>query len=169
MGRQIHVNRPNIRRFLDKCLFGFPFSRYLILHSELTRFCRTLGTMLESGVPLLRALSLGQELIMNTVLRESISPLHQEIKTGRSMSYFFRSHSAFPARMGTMLRISEEQGNLGAGLLSLSEYFEKELQRTLQRIMTLMEPLVILCTGGLIGLIVISMYTAIFGINDIKF
>ncbi|MGO9555546.1 MAG: type II secretion system F family protein [Syntrophobacteraceae bacterium] len=163
------LRRPNTRRFLDKCLFWFPFSRYLILYSELTRFCRTLGTMLESGVPLLRALSLGQELIMNTVLRESIAPLHQEIKTGRSMSNFFRSHSAFPARMGTMLRISEEQGNIGVGLLSLSEYFEKELHRTLQRIMTLMEPAVILCTGGLIGLIVMSMYSAIFGINDIKF
>ena len=168
-GGKYLLRRPNIRRFMDKCLLWFPFSRYLILYSELTRFCRTLGTMIESGVPLLRALSLGQELIMNALLRESIAPLHQEIKIGRSMSNFFRSHSVFPARMGTMLRISEEQGNIGAGLLSLSEYFEKELQRTLQRIMTLMEPLVILCTGGLIGLIVMSMFSAIFGINDIKF
>ncbi|MGA2400543.1 MAG: type II secretion system F family protein [Syntrophobacteraceae bacterium] len=168
-GGKYLLRQPAVRKFLDKSLFWFPFSRYLILHSELTRFCRTLGTMLESGVPLLRALSIGQELLMNSVLRESIAPLHQEIKIGRSMSGFFRSHSAFPQRMGTMLRISEEQGNIGAGLLSLSEYFEKELQMTLQRIMTLMEPLVILCTGGLIALIVISMFSAIFGINDIKF
>ncbi|SPF51691.1 Type II secretion system protein [Syntrophobacter sp. SbD1] len=163
------LRRPEVRRFVDRCLFWLPFSRYLILHSELTRFCRTLGTMLESGVPLLKALGLGQELMINSVLRESIAPLHHEIKIGRSMSDFFRGHSAFPARMGTMLRISEEQGNMGAGLLSLSEYFEKELQRTLQRIMTLMEPLVILCTGGIIALMVISMFSAIFGINDIKF
>jgi len=168
-GGKYLLRRPAARKFLDKCLYRFPFSRYLILHSELTRFCRTLGTMLESGVPLLRALSLGQELIMNVVLKESIAPLHQEIKIGRSMSNFFRSRSTFPVRLGTMLRISEEQGNLGAGLLSLSEYFEKELQTTLQRIMTLMEPLVILCTGGLIALMVISMFSAIFGVNDIKF
>ena len=168
-GGKYLLRRPPARKFLDKCMFRFPFSRYLILHSELTRFCRTLGTMLESGVPLLRALTLGHELIMNVVLKESITPLHQEIKIGRSMSNFFRNHPSFPARMGTMLRIAEEQGNLGVGLLSLSDYFEKELQRTLQRIMTLMEPLVILCTGGLIALMVISMFTAIFGINDIKF
>jgi len=68
-----------------------------------------------------------------------------------------------------MLRISEEQGNMGAGLLSLSDYFEKELQRRLQRIMTLMEPVVIICTGAIIALMVMSMFTAIFGINDIKF
>jgi general secretion pathway protein F len=168
-GGKYVLRRPAAKKFLDKGLFWFPFSRYLILHSELTRFCRTLGTMIESGVPLLRALDLGREMIMNVALKESIVPLHQEIKIGRSMSNFFRNHSAFPARMGTMLRIAEEQGNIGAGLLSLSEYFEKELQRRLQRIMTLMEPVVILCTGGAIALMVISMFKAIFGINDIKF
>ncbi|MDR3557233.1 MAG: type II secretion system F family protein [Syntrophobacteraceae bacterium] len=163
------LRRPGARGALDKLLFRFPLSRYLILYSEMTRFCRTLGTMIESGVPLLRALTLGQGLILNGSLRESMNPLHQEIKAGRSMSNFFRSQGAFPARMGTILRISEEQGNLGAGLLSLSDYFEKELQRTLQRIMTMAEPMVILFTGGFIGLIVMSMFSAIFGINNIKF
>lgn len=168
-GGKYLLRQPQVRKFIDKCLFRFPFSRYLILHSELTRFCRTLGTMIESGVPLLRAISLGQELIMNSILRESIAPLHQEIKVGRSMSNFFRNNSAFPVRVGTMLRISEEQGNIGGGLLSLSEHFEKELHKTLQRIMDLMGPIVILCTGGLIGLMVLSMFKAIFGISDIKF
>ena len=167
-GRYLLVH-PRVRKSLDRLLFWFPLSRYLILHSELTRFCRTLGTMIETGVPLLRAMSLGQELIMNTVLRDELAPLHQEIKIGRSMSNYFRTHSSFPGRMGTMLRISEEQGNIGAGLLSLSNYFENELQRTLQRIMTLMEPVVIMCTGAIIALMVMSMFTAIFGINDIKF
>ena len=168
-GGRYLLRQPGARKYLDKLLFWFPLSRYLILHSELTRFCRTLGTMLESGVPLLRALGLGEELILNSVLRESIATLHNEIKTGKSMSNFFRTNSIFPPRMGTMLRISEEQGNTAAGLLSLSDFFEKELQRTLQRIMALMEPLVILFTGGLIGVMVISMFSAIFGINDIKF
>jgi general secretion pathway protein F len=125
--------------------------------------------MIEAGVPLLRALTLGQGLILNVGLKGSMNPLHQEIKAGRSISNFFRSQPSFPARMGTILRISEEQGNLGAGFLSLSDHFEKELQRTLQRIMTLAEPLVILLTGGFIGVIVLSMFSAIFGINNVKF
>lgn len=163
------LNQPKVRKSLDGFLFWLPFSRYLIMQSELTRFCRTLGTMIESGVPLLKALSLGQELILNSVLRESISPLHNDIKAGKSMSNFFRANPVFPPRLGTMLRIAEEQGNTAGGLLSLSEYFEKDLQRMLQRIMALMEPLVILGTGGLIAVMVISMFSAIFGINDIKF
>src|SRR5208337_41631 len=72
-GGKYLMRQPEVRKFRDKCLFRLPFTRYLILQSELTRFCRTLGTMLESGVPLLRALSLGQELIMNSVLRDSIA------------------------------------------------------------------------------------------------
>jgi general secretion pathway protein F len=85
------------------------------------------------------------------------------------MSNFFRAQQAFPARLGTMLRIAEEQGNLGEGLLGLGDHFEKELQRSLQRMMTLMEPVVILATGLVIGVMVLSMFTAIFGINEIQF
>lgn len=160
---------PKVRAGMDRFLFRIPFTRYLIVHSELTRFCRTLGTMIQSGVPLLRALSLGHEVLMNTVLKDSLSSLHREIKVGHSMSNFFRSQTAFPSRMGTMLRIAEEQGNLGEGMLGLSDYFERELQRTVQRLLTLMEPAVILLTGLVIAVMVMSMFTAIFGINDIKF
>ncbi|ABK19335.1 type II secretion system F family protein [Syntrophobacter fumaroxidans] len=167
-GRQLY-RHPATRGALDRFLFRFPLTRYLVLHSELTRFCRTLGTMIQAGVPLLRALSLGQELLTNTVLKQAISPLYQEIKIGHSMSNFFRSRELFPSRMGTMLRISEEQGNMGEGLLGLGDHFEKELQRRLQRLMTLLEPAVIVVTGLVIGLMVLSMFTAIFGINDIKF
>jgi general secretion pathway protein F len=167
-GRALYRN-PTVRKKMDQILFRVPFTRYFIVHSELTRFCRTLGTMLQSGVPLLRALSLGQELLFNTVLKETLGSLHREIKVGHSMSNFFRAQQAFPARLGTMLRIAEEQGNLGEGLLGLGDHFEKELQRSLQRMMTLMEPVVILATGLVIGVMVLSMFTAIFGINEIQF
>lgn len=167
-GRYLY-RQPGVRNKIDRALFRVPLSRYLILHSELTRFCRTLGTMVQAGVPLLRAISLGEQLLMNSVLKESISSLHREIKVGHSMSNFFRSRDSFPPRIGTMLRISEEQGNLGEGLIALGDYFEAELQRTLHRIMTLMEPAVIIFTGLIIGVMVMSMFSAIFGINDIQF
>lgn len=167
-GRRLYRN-PDVRKKVDRILFRIPLTRYLILHSELTRFCRTLGTMVQAGVPLLRAISLGEQLLVNTVLKESIATLHREIKVGHSMSNFFRNRKPFPARIGTMLRISEEQGNMGEGLIALGDYFEKELQRTLHRIMTLMEPAVIIFTGLIIGAMVMSMFTAIFGINEIQF
>lgn len=167
-GRYLY-RQPEIKKQLDHLLFKIPMTRYLVLHGELTRFCRTLGTMIQTGVPLLRAINLGEQVLLNSVLRESISTLRQEIKVGHTMSNFFRSHSAFPARMGTMLRIAEEQGNLGEGLVTLADYFERELQSTLQRLVTLVEPAVIIFTGLIIGVVVISMFSAIFGINNIQF
>jgi general secretion pathway protein F len=167
-GRYLY-RQPTTRRVIDRLLFRIPFTRYLILYSELARFCRTLGTMIQAGVPLLRALSLGQELLINSVLKEAIAPVHREIKAGHSMSNFFRTHQPFPSRMGTMLRISEEQGNLGEGLLALGDHFEGELQRRIQRLMILLEPAVIVLTALMIGTMVLSMFTAIFGINEIKF
>lgn len=125
--------------------------------------------MLQAGVPLLRALSLGQELLSNAVLKEAIAPLHREIKAGRSMSNFFRTHQPFPGRMGTMLRIAEEQGNLGEGLLGLGDHFEAEFQRRIQRLMIFLEPAVIIATATVIAAMVMSMFTAIFGINEIQF
>ncbi len=167
-GRYLY-RQPKARRIMDRLLFRIPFTRYLILYSELARFCRTLGTMIQAGVPLLRALSLGQELLINSVLKEAIAPVHREIKAGHSMSNFFRTHQPFPSRMGTMLRIAEEQGNLGEGLLALGDHFEGELQRRIQRLMILLEPAVIILTALMIGTMVLSMFTAIFGINEIKF
>lgn len=168
-GGRFLYRRPQVRKKLDNLMIRVPFVRFLILNSELTRFCRTLGTMLNAGVPLLRGLSLGEDLLVNTALKQAISPLHREIKIGHSMSNFFRSQQIFPSRIGTMLRIAEEQGNMGDGLLNLGDHFEKELQRTLQRMMAMMEPAVIVFTGLIIGVMVLSMFTAIFGINDIKF
>ncbi|NLI80575.1 MAG: type II secretion system F family protein [Deltaproteobacteria bacterium] len=168
-GGRILYQQPKVRGRIDRLLLRLPLTSYLVLHSELTRFCRTLGTMLESGVPLLKALSLGEEVLMNTALREALTPLHREIKIGHSMSNFFRSSGVFPGRMGTMLRIAEEQGNLGEGLIGLGDFFEKEVQRTLQRLLSLMEPFVIILTALVIGIMVISMFSAIFGINEIQF
>lgn len=165
-----HLYRqPRVKQLIDRVLFRFPFSRYIILNAELARFCRTLGTMIQAGVPLLRALNLGEEVLLNSVLKSAVAPLHREIKVGHSMSNFFRSHQPFPSRMGTMLRIAEEQGNLGEGLLALGDHFEKELQRKLQRLMVLLEPVVIVATALVIGTMVLSMFSAIFGINEIQF
>lgn len=167
-GRHLY-RQPKARRIVDRLLFRIPFTRNLILNSELTRFCRTLGTMIQAGVPLMRALTLGHELLINSVLKEAIAPVHREIKAGKSMSNFFRTHQPFPGRMGTMLRIAEEQGNLGDGLLGLGDHFEGELQRRIHRVMILLEPAVIVSTALGIGTMVLSMFSAIFGINEIQF
>jgi general secretion pathway protein F len=169
MGIRQLYRLPKFRALVDRVLLRTPFIKKLILYSELTRFCRTLGTMLQSGVPIIRAISLVQQLVFNSALAQALAPIHGEIKVGRSFSNFFRTNELFPGRMGTMLRISEEQGNLGEGLLSLADYFEKETQRSLDRTMTLLGPAIILGTGLIIGVIVVCIFSAIFSVTDIQF
>jgi general secretion pathway protein F len=168
-GLRMLYRLPKVRAWIDRILLRVLFVKNLILYSELTRFCRTLGTMLQAGVPMLRALNLVEQLVINTALVKALAPIHGEIKVGRSFSNFFRTNELFPIRMGTMLRIAEEQGNLGEGLLTLGDYFESALQRSLQRMMTLLEPVIIIATGATIGLMVLSMFSAIFGITEVQF
>lgn len=168
LGRTLY-QRPNIRKSVDALQLKLPLAKHLVLAAELTRFCRTLGTMLVAGVPFIRALTLVEGLILNQALKEMLLPLKQEIRIGNAASTFFRARKIFPPRMATMLRIAEEQGALGERLLELGDYFEKELQQTLGKLMTLMEPAVIIIAGGVIAVMVMSMYTAIFSITDIQF
>ena len=160
---------PKFRAWVDRVLLHIFVIKNLILYAELTRFCRTLGTMLQAGVPIIRAISLVQQLVFNTAVAQALAPIHGEIKVGRSFSNYFRTHELFPGRMGTMLRIAEEQGNLAEGLLSLADYFEKETQRSLDRTMTLLGPVIILGTGLIIGVIVVCIFSAIFSVTDIQF
>ena len=160
---------PRFRALCDRAVLRIPFIRGLVLQGELTRFCSTLGTMLQSGVPIIRAINLVQQLVVNSALAQALAPIHGEVKVGRPFSNFFRTNALFPSRMPTMLRIAEEQGNLGEGLLSLSSYFEKDLQQSLQRTTTLLGPVVILLTGLIIGVIVVCIYSAIISVSDIQF
>jgi general secretion pathway protein F len=169
MGVRRLYRLPKFRALCDRAVLRIPFVRSLVLQGELTRFCSTLGTMLQSGVPIIRAISLVQQLVVNSALAQALAPIHGEIKVGRPFSNFFRTNALFPPRMPTMLRIAEEQGNLGEGLLSLSNYFEKDLQQSLQRTTTLLGPLVILATGLIIGVIVVCIYSAIISVTDIQF
>jgi general secretion pathway protein F len=168
-GGRYLLAKPRVRSTIDHLLLRVPVARNVIMQMELSRFCRTLGTMLNNGVPMVRALSLVDQVIVNTAVRDLLRPMEREVKMGRPMSEFFRTRTVFPSRMRTMLRISEEQGNLGGGLLELGRHFEEDLQTNLHRMVTLAEPLVIVFTGFVIGAMVISMFSAIFSISEVRF
>lgn len=162
-------DRPELRLAIEKRVLRLPLIGRLIFMRELARFCSTLGAMLQGGVPLVRALTLVEGAVSSAAIREMIAPLKNDIRTGGTMSAYFRAREAFPPRLSTMLRIAEEQGAVGEGLTSLGTYFEGEFQAGVKRFLTFLEPGVIILTGLMIAAMVMSMFTAIFGINDVKF
>ncbi len=163
------VKSPHWKKRLDQLIIKIPIVSKLVTFSDLSRFFMTLGTMSKAGVPLLKAISLGLNVVSNTTLVEHLSPLYNEVKTGKSLSSFFSGNSFFPVRIATMVKLAEEKGELGQTLIELGEYFERETEKILQRIIALMEPAIIIGTGLVIGTMVLSMFSAIIGISDVQF
>ncbi len=157
------------RKYLDRVFLKLPIVKTLVLYTNLSRFFISLGTMVKSGVPLLRAIYLARNVVLNHIIRSELAPLYDRVKTGKSVSSFFAEKAIFPARIATLLRIGEEKGELGESLLSLGNYFEQEIEKILKRLVTLIEPLIIIGTGLVIGIMVLSMFSAIVGISDISF
>jgi general secretion pathway protein F len=134
---------------------------------ETARFCRTLGTLLGSGVPLLQALNNSREVVGNSVIARAIEAVSEGAKAGRGISDPLTRAGVFPPLALSMIKVGEETGTLDQMLLQVAVVYEKSLKQAVKRFMALLEPIMILAMGLIIGFIVISMLLAIFSISDI--
>ncbi len=134
---------------------------------ETARFCRTLGTMLAGGVPLLEALNNAREVIGNRVIAKAVEAVSRGAKEGKGISDPLSRAAVFPPLALSMIRVGEETGTLDEMLIRVAVSYEKSLKEAVKRFMSLLEPAMILAMGLIIGFIVISMLLAIFSISDI--
>lgn len=157
------------RSYWDGLMLRLPLVDRIVIARGLARYFNTLGRLLDGGVPLVGALSLAQRATGNDVLQKRLAPAVSEVKIGRPLSSYFAKDEFFPKRVGSLLRIAEEQGALNRGCLSLGERFEEETKVTLARLTTWIEPVVILATGIIIGVAVIGMFTTIISVTNVDF
>jgi general secretion pathway protein F len=141
----------------------------LIKKVEIARFSRTLGTLLQSGVPILPALNLVKEITQNLAISRSIAHIHDQLKEGKGISKSLEETDVFPPLAVHMIGVGEETGKLDEMLAKVAETYEENVQNTVKRMVSLLEPLIILIMGAIVGFIVISMLLAIFSINEIPF
>ena len=134
---------------------------------ETARFCRTLGTLLASGVPLLQALNNAREVIGNRVIAVAVEAVSKGAKEGRGVSEPLSRAGVFPPLAISMIKVGEETGTLDQMLIRVAHMYEKSLKQAVKRFMSLLEPIMILVMGLIIGFIVISMLLAVFSISDI--
>lgn len=160
---------PEGKKRIDRGLTKIPLIKKLTVYSNLSKFFLAMGTMVRAGVPILRAIALARNVVDNTVIKTELAPLYESVKSGKPVSSVFAGKELFPPRVSHMLRVGEERGELGDTLLALASYFEEETEKILRRLMTLMEPAIIIGTGIVIGAIVLSMFSAIVSISDIRF
>ena len=141
----------------------------LIKKVEVARFARTLGTLLQSGVSILSALNLVKEISQNQAISKAIAHIHDRLREGKGISKSLEETEVFPALAVHMIGVGEETGRLDEMLIKVAETYEENVQTALKRFVSLLEPLIILLMGGIVGFIVISMLLAIFSINEIPF
>jgi type II secretion system protein F len=141
----------------------------LIKKVEVARFSRTLGTLLQSGVSILPALNLVKEISQNRAISRSIAYIHDRLREGKGISRSLEETEVFPPLAVHMIGVGEETGRLDEMLIKVAETYEANVQNSVKRVVSLLEPLIILIMGAVVGFIVLSMLLAIFSINEIPF
>ena len=136
---------------------------------ETARFCRTLGTLLKSGVPLLQALNNAKDVINNQVIASAIDTVAAGAKEGKGIAAPLSNTKVFPALALSMITVGVVRGQLDTMLLKVANTYEKSLNVAIKRFVSLLEPVMILTMGIIIAAIVISILMAIFSIIELPF
>jgi general secretion pathway protein F len=134
---------------------------------ETARFTRTLGTLLNNGVPLLSALSIGTRVVGNSVLRSDIEDASKQVKTGGGLARNLSTTGRFPRLALQMVSVGEETGQLDRMLLKVADTYDREVRNTIDRLLSVFTPVVTLLLAVMIGTIVLSVLLAILSINDL--
>ena len=159
---------PGGRTWLDVRALRAPLAGPLIRKLEVSRFARTMGTLLGNGVAILKAADIASGTVGNTVLRQHLDDLAPAIKRGERLSKAMQPEMFSPLAV-QMVLVGEESGKLDAMLLELAQVYEAEVEADVKRALTLLEPTLILGMGGLIAIIIMGILMGILSVNTMAF
>lgn len=163
-----YIGKPRGKWKWDRLKLRLPLFGDLIKKIEIARFARTLGTLIQSGVPILQALTIVTDIIGNVVVAKAVGSVKSSIKEGEKVSEPLKQSGVFPPLAVHMIDVGEETGQLENMLFKVADSFEAEVRNSVKRLIGLLEPMLILLMGLIVGAIVISMLIAIFSINEIS-
>ncbi len=143
---------------LDPLILRIPIFGPLARKVAITRFTRTFGTLTASGVPILEALEVAKNTASNNVVQRAIMYIRERIRTGESIHAPMRRTGVFPPIVTNLVSVGEEAGNLEEILFKLSDYFDTEIDATIRGLASVIEPMMIVIIGGVVGTIVIPTH-----------
>ncbi len=163
MMRKSYSFRKSVHRFILRV----PKFGDLALKSAMAKFGRTMATLFVSGVSLDRALQIASEVAGNLIIKEAVDVVQKEVTEGQAMWQSMERQGIFPRLAVAMVKVGEETGNLDEMLESLARFYEDEVDKTVEGIVSLIEPLLVVTIGGIVGVILIALYMPIFKIGEI--
>lgn len=158
---------PKMQRVMDRMLLKMPIFGMLIDKSCVARWTRTLSTMFAAGVPLVEALDSVGGASGNSVYKEATDRIQHEVSTGTSLNVAMSNANVFPSMVLQMCAIGEESGSIDHMLGKAADFYEQEVDEMVAGLSSLMEPIIIVFLGGIIGGIVVAMYLPIFKLGQV--
>jgi type IV pilus assembly protein PilC len=158
------VRTPSGKRRLDALKLRLPVFGVLFHKMSLSRFSRTLGTLVASGVPILQALEITSNTVGNMLVAEAVDNVRAGVKEGDSIARPLGQSPLFPPMVTQMLAIGEETGALDTMLNKVSDFYDSEVASTVEALTSLLEPVLIVFLGLVVGTIVIALYMPIFSL-----
>ncbi len=152
------------RRVLDGILLKVPVIGMLLRKIAVARFCRTLGTLTASGVPILDGLEITAKTAGNSIIEDAVMSVRKSVEEGRTISEPLGDTKVFPPMVVQMINVGEQTGALDQMLSKIADFYEEEVDTAVNGLMKLLEPLMITVLGVVIGTIVAAMYLPLYSI-----
>jgi type IV pilus assembly protein PilC len=150
------------QHFLDRLILKLPVIGQIMHNSAIARFARTLAVTFQAGVPLVEALDIVSGATGNTVYETAVKRIRDDVSVGYQVNVAMRQVNLFPHMVIQMAAIGEEAGALDAMLYKVAEFYEQEVNNAVDALSSLLEPLIMIFIGGIVGAMVVGMYLPIF-------
>jgi type IV pilus assembly protein PilC len=154
------------RETVDRYSLKVPLFGDLIQKTATARFCRTFGALTKSGVPILQALEIVRDTAGNQIIANAIDESRREIQVGGMISLALQKERVFPNMAIQMISIGEETGELDKMLAKVADFYENEVEEAVKAMTSIIEPIMIVVLGGMVGSILVSMYLPMFKVFD---
>ena len=161
-----YYKTPAGRVQIDGMSLKLPLFGDLIEKTATARFCRTFGALTRSGVPILTSLEIVRDTSGNQVIANAIEAARQEIQTGGMISIALQREKVFPIMAIQMISIGEETGEIDKMLMKVADFYEDEVEQAVKALTSIMEPIMIVFLGGMVGSILLSMYLPMFKVFE---
>lgn len=162
LGLKLWGKTPDGRWKLDYLKLKMPIVGELALKMSVARFCRTFGTLINSGVPMMRSLEIVGETLNNVVLTRAIEQTRVSIREGQKLSSPLAASGLFPSMVTQMIDIGEESGRLSEMLVKIGDFYDNEVETTVKGLTSMIEPMLIIFLGVVVGFIAVAVMTPIF-------
>ncbi|MDB9435943.1 type II secretion system F family protein [Dolichospermum lemmermannii CS-548] len=161
-----YYKTPVGRLQIDSIALKLPLFGDLIQKSAIARFSRTFGSLTRSGVPILTCLEIVRDTSGNQVIANAIDAAREEVQQGGMISVALLTENVFPAMAIQMMSIGEETGQLDAMLMKVADFYEDEVEQAVKSLTSILEPVMIVVLGGMVGTILLAMYLPMFKVYE---